>query len=363
MTEAVFTRRKSKGIKVGGVAIGNGAPISVQSMTNTDTHHVDATRQQILALKAAGCDVVRLALPDLAAADALAALKQQALGVPLVADIHFDYRIALAAVEAGADKIRINPGNIGSRDRVEKVATACASRGVPIRIGVNSGSLEKSILEKHGAPTPAALAESAMYHASLLEEVGFSDIALSVKASTVSDMIAANRLLANMCDYPLHIGVTEAGGEAQGSIKSAIGIGTLLSEGIGDTLRVSLTADPVLEVKQGRAILSALGLLPDKQMDIVSCPTCGRTQIDLIALLSAFEKEVDRLSLRKVPIKVAFMGCAVNGPGEAREADIGVAGGIGEGLLFRYGKPIGKVKAEEIIPALITEIKAFQAKL
>ncbi|MBQ8906994.1 MAG: flavodoxin-dependent (E)-4-hydroxy-3-methylbut-2-enyl-diphosphate synthase [Clostridia bacterium] len=363
MTEAVFTRRKSKEIKVGGVAIGNGAPISVQSMTNTDTHHVDATRQQILALKAAGCDVVRLALPDLAAADALAALKQQALGVPLVADIHFDYRIALAAVEAGADKIRINPGNIGSRDRVEKVATACASRGVPIRIGVNSGSLEKSILEKHGAPTPAALAESAMYHASLLEEVGFSDIALSVKASTVSDMIAANRLLANMCDYPLHIGVTEAGGEAQGSIKSAIGIGTLLSEGIGDTLRVSLTADPVLEVKQGRAILSALGLLPDKQMDIVSCPTCGRTQIDLIALLSAFEKEVDRLSLRKVPIKVAFMGCAVNGPGEAREADIGVAGGIGEGLLFRYGKPIGKVKAEEIIPALITEIKAFQAKL
>ncbi len=363
MTDAVLMRRKTKQIAVGGVKIGGGAPISVQSMTNTDTTNLDATRRQIIALRDAGCDIVRLAVPSLEAADALASLKKEALGIPLVADIHFDYKIALAAAEAGVDKIRINPGNIGSRERVEKVATACAERGIPIRIGVNSGSLEKSILEKHGAPTPAALVESALYHASLLEEVGFYDIALSVKASTVSDMIAANRMLADSCAYPLHIGVTEAGGEAQGSIKSAVGIGTLLAEGIGDTVRVSLTADPVLEVKQGRAILSALGLLSQKQMDIVSCPTCGRTQIDLISLLAAFEAEVDKQGLRSVPIKVAFMGCAVNGPGEAKEADIGVAGGVGEGLLFRYGKPIGKVKAEEIIPALIQEIQAYKAKL
>ncbi len=363
MTDVAFVRRKTKQITVGGLKIGNGAPISVQSMTNTDTCDLEATRRQILALKAAGCDIVRLALPSLSAAEALAALKRESLGVPLVADIHFDYRIALAAAEAGVDKIRINPGNIGSRERVEMVASACAARGIPIRIGVNSGSLEKSILEKHGAPTPEALVESALYHASLLEEVGFSDIALSVKASTVVDMIAANRLLSESCEYPLHIGVTEAGGEAQGSIKSAIGIGTLLAEGIGDTIRVSLTADPVLEVKQGRAILNSLGLLPQKQMDIVSCPTCGRTQIDLISLLNAFEAEVDKQGLRSIPIKVAFMGCAVNGPGEAREADIGVAGGIGEGLLFRYGEPIGKVRAEDIIPSLIKEIQAFKDKL
>ncbi|MBP3436847.1 MAG: flavodoxin-dependent (E)-4-hydroxy-3-methylbut-2-enyl-diphosphate synthase [Clostridia bacterium] len=360
MADTPFVRRKSRKIQVGGVAIGAEAPISVQSMTNTDTHNIEKTCAQILALRDAGCDIVRLAVPDLDAASALAHIKRAVADVPLVADIHFDYRIALAAVEAGVDKIRINPGNIGSKERVEKVAAACYDKKIPIRIGVNSGSLEKSILDKYGAPTPAALAESAMFHASLLEEVGFRDIAISVKASTVTDMIKANRLLAEVCDYPLHLGVTEAGSADSGSVKSAVGIGALLAEGIGDTLRVSLTADPVLEVKEGRAILSALGLLKDKQMDIVSCPTCGRTQIDLIPLLAAFEEEVDKHLLRSLPIKVAFMGCAVNGPGEAREADIGVAGGINEGLLFRYGKPIGKVKAEEIIPALIREIIALR---
>ncbi len=350
-------RRKTRQIKVGGVRIGADAPISVQSMTNTDPLDYDATLAQISALNAAGCDIIRLAIPNAAAVRTLARLKEAVPAIPLVADIHFDYKLALGALDAGVDKIRINPGNIGDRERVRAVADAARLRGVPIRIGVNSGSLEKHILEKHGAPTPAALAESALYHADLLRACDFEDIAISVKASTVRDMIEANRILAEKTDYPLHLGVTEAGGVHMGSIKSAVGIGALLAEGIGDTIRVSLTADPILEVREGRAILSSLDLLKEKQLDIVSCPTCGRTKIDLIPLLAAFESEIDRLSLRSVPVKVAFMGCIVNGPGEAREADIGVAGGDGEGVIFRRGVPMERVKMDEIVPTLIKEIR------
>ena len=349
-------RRDSRAIRVGDVMIGGGAPISVQSMTNTDPTDFEATRAQVLALKDAGCDLIRLAIPTMSAVRTLARLKEELSGIPLVADIHFDYKLALASLDAGVDKIRINPGNIGDDERVRAVAVACRNRGVPIRIGVNSGSLERHILEKYGSPTAEALAESALYHASLLEKFDFDQIAISVKASTVTEMIDANCILAERTSYPLHLGVTEAGGAHTGSIKSAVGIGSLLSRGIGDTIRVSLTADPVLEVKEGRAILSALDLLPKKEMDIVSCPTCGRTKIDLIPLLSHFESEVDRLSLRSLPIKVAFMGCIVNGPGEAREADIGVAGGNGEGVIFRRGVPMERVKMHEIVPTLIKEI-------
>lgn len=348
--------RESKKIYVGGVAVGGGAPISVQSMTNTDPEDTEATKKQVGALVAAGCEIVRLAVPNAAAVPCLAKVKEAFPDLPLVADIHFDYKLALASLDAGVDKIRINPGNIGDHDRIKVVADACRTRGVPIRIGINSGSLEKHILAKYGSPTAEALAESALFHAALLERCDFSDIVISVKASTVSEMIAANRILAERTSYPLHLGVTEAGSEKMGSIKSAIGIGTLLAEGIGDTIRVSLTADPVREVAAAKAILSALDLLPQREMDIVSCPTCGRTRIDLIPLLSAFESEVDRLSLRKLPIKVAFMGCIVNGPGEAKEADIGVAGGDGVGVIFRHGVPVMKVKMDEIVPTLIGEI-------
>lgn len=357
-----YARRITRQIKVGNTLIGGGAPISVQSMTNTDPLDFEATRAQILALHKAGCDIVRLAIPNAAAVRTLARLKESLPEIPLVADIHFDYKLALGALEAGVDKIRINPGNIGDISRVRAVADAAQKRSVPIRIGVNSGSLEKHILEKYGAPVPAALAESALYHAAILEECDFRDIAISVKASTVRDMIEANRILAEKTDYPLHLGVTEAGSAHMGSIKSAIGIGTLLSEGIGDTIRVSLTADPVLEVKEGRAILSSLDLLNEKQLNIVSCPTCGRTKIDLIPLLDAFEAELDRLSLRSVPVKVAFMGCIVNGPGEAKEADIGVAGGDGIGVIFRHGVPMEKVKMNEIVPTLIKEICKMKEK-
>ena len=356
-------RRKAREITVGAVKIGGLAPISVQSMLNTDPLDYEATRAQILALKNAGCDVVRLAVPNKRAVETVRALRREALGVPLVADIHFDYRLALDCVDAGIDKIRINPGNIGDEGRVRAVADACRAKHVPIRIGVNSGSLEKHILEKHGAPTAEALAESALYHAEILARCNFSDVAISVKASTVREMIAANRILAKETDYPLHLGVTEAGGAHTGSIKSAVGIGALLSEGIGDTIRVSLTADPVLEVREGRAILSALDLLPERELDIISCPTCGRTKIDLIPLLDAFEREVDRLSLRSLPVKVAFMGCIVNGPGEAREADIGVAGGDGDGVIFRRGVAMERVKMDEIVPTLIREILTMKDKL
>ena len=352
-------RRKTREINVGGVKIGGNAPISIQSMTNTDTNNAEATYKQIRALEDAGCDIVRLAVPDIEAAPTFGTLKKMGVKIPLVADIHFNYKIALAAIEAGADKIRINPGNIGSRENTEAVVKACKERGLPIRIGVNSGSVEKSLLEKYGGPTPEALAESALYHVRILEELDFFDIAVSVKASDVSSMIKANSILAEACDYPIHIGVTEAGARRRAIVKSSIGIGSLLSRGIGDTLRVSLTEDPVEEIYAAKDILDALSLSKCRGMDIVSCPTCGRTKIDLIALSEEFETRAREAGIDKKNIKVALMGCVVNGPGEAREADIGIAGGVGEGLLFKKGEIIRKIKEKDLVAELIEEIKAM----
>ena len=355
-----MSRRVSRTVTVGGVPIGGASAVSVQSMTNTDTHDVKATLRAVQALVDAGCDVVRLAVPDVGAARTFAALKEAGVRVPLVADIHFDYQIALECVAAGADKIRINPGNIGGEARVRAVVTACRAHGIPIRIGVNGGSLEREILAKYGAPTGEALAESALAHARLLEACDFYDTVLSVKSSDVRRMIEANRILAERTDYPLHLGVTEAGGETVGTVRSAVGIGTLLAEGIGDTIRVSLTADPVREIAAAREILAALDLNPRRRLTIVSCPTCGRTHIDLIPLLGQFETVLDREGLRDLPLKVAFMGCAVNGPGEARDADIGIAGGIGEALLFRHGEIVARHPEEEIVSALIEELKKMR---
>ena len=354
---ALFERRKSREIRLGGLTIGGTSPIAVQSMTNTDTHDVDATYTQVMRLAEAGCDVVRITAPDLESVRTFELLKARGVGVPLVADIHFNHEIAVACAESGVDKIRINPGNIGSDDKVEKVVMACKRHGVPIRIGVNSGSLEKSILAKYGSPTAQALVESALYHASLLERFDFHDIAISVKASSVTNMIAANRLLAARTDYPLHLGVTEAGGGTSAVVKSSIGIGTLLAEGIGDTVRVSLTDDPVEEVYAAREILRAVGLTENPGMNIVSCPTCGRTKINLIALLRDFKERVRAEGLDKLNITVALMGCVVNGPGEAREADLGIAGGIGEGLIFRRGEILRKVREDELVSELIREIR------
>ena len=356
----MIKRRNSREINVGGVKIGGNNRISIQSMTNTDTLDVPETIAQVRALRDRGCDIVRLAIPTVEAASTLRKIKEEGIDIPLVADIHFDYKIALAAIEAGVDKIRINPGNIGSRDRTEAVVRACRERGVPIRIGVNSGSLEKGLLEKHGGPTAEALAESALSHARILEELDFFDIAISVKSSNVPTMLEANRILARSCDYPLHLGVTEAGARTPAIVKSSIGIGALLSEGIGDTVRVSLTDDPVEEIAAAREILSTLGLSEKRGMDIVSCPTCGRTKIPLIKLLSDFEEAAGREGLFDVDVKVALMGCAVNGPGEAREADIGIAGGIGEGLLFKKGVVIRKIKEDELVSELIREIKIMK---
>ena len=354
-------RRQCTVVTLGGgstaVTIGGTAPIRIQSMLCTDSHDVDACYQQIQALTDAGCEIVRLAIPDIEAAKTIAALKERGVTVPLVADIHFDFRIALEAAACGVDKIRINPGNIGDDDRVHAVVKACATRGIPIRIGVNSGSLEKHILAKYGAPTAAALAESALYHASLLEQFDFGDIVLSVKASTVKSMIEANRCLAAQCSYPLHLGVTEAGSVRMGTVKSDIGIGALLADGIGDTIRVSLTADPVEEIHAAKRILSALDLCGG--YDVVSCPTCGRTQIPLVDMVSAFEarmNELPTLSNGKT-MRVAIMGCVVNGPGEAREADLGLAGGINEAVLIRRGEILKKVPADNAVSALIDLIK------
>ena len=352
----MINKTKTKQVKAGRTAIGGGARVSVQSMTNTDTHDIPATLAQVRALEAAGCDIVRIAVPDMEAACIFAALKESGVGVPLVADIHFDYRIAIECAESGADKIRINPGNIGGRDNIEKVARACADRGIPIRVGVNSGSLEKSMLGKYGSPTPEALAESAMTNVRILEEVGFEDIVVAIKSSDVPTMIAANRVLAGLTDHPIHLGVTEAGTERSGLIKSSVGIGTLLSEGIGDTIRVSLTADPVREVTAGLTLLRAAGVRRDDHIEIVSCPTCGRTKIDLIRMAGEFEtRAAVELPCNK-NIKVAIMGCAVNGPGEAREADIGIAGGDGEVLLFKKGQPLYKIPEDKAIDVLISEI-------
>ena len=350
-------RRKTRAIKIGAVGIGGTYPVSIQSMTNTDTHDIKATYNQIMRLYNAGCEIVRLAVPDIEAAKTFGELKRIGVPIPLVADIHFDYRIAIAAAESGADKIRINPGNIGSREKTEAVVKVCRERGLPIRIGVNSGSLERHILAKYGAPTAEALAESALYHASLLEELDFSDIAISVKASNVPTMLKANKILAERTSYPLHLGVTEAGARDGAIIKSSIGVGTLLSEGIGDTVRISLTDDPVEEIRIAKKILASLEISETPGMNIVSCPTCGRTKIKLIDLLSEFEKRVEKEGLANKNITVALMGCVVNGPGEAREADIGIAGGIGEGLLFKKGETVCKIREDRLIDALIEEIK------
>ncbi len=347
-------RRISRRVKVGGIEIGGGAPISVQSMTNTDTHDIDKTYDQVMRLAEAGCDIVRITAPDIESVATFEALKSRGVSVPLVADVHFSHKIAVALASSGVDKIRINPGNIGSDEGVRLVAEACKSNNIPIRIGVNSGSVEKTILERHGGPTAAALVESALYHASLLEGYDFCDIVLSVKASSVPEMIRANRLLAEKTDYPIHLGVTEAGARRRAVVKSSIGIGSLLSRGIGDTVRVSLTEDPTEEIYAAREILRALEIDTQRAMDIVSCPTCGRTKIDLISLANEVES---KLSGCKKNIKVAVMGCAVNGPGEAREADIGIAGGDGCALIFKKGEIICKVPENEAVNRLLEEIE------
>ena len=352
-------RRATKEIRVGNVKIGGTSPISLQSMTNTDSHDVEATYNQALMLSQAGCDVLRITAPDIESVSTFGELKMRGITIPLVADIHFDYKIAVAAAVAGVDKIRINPGNIGSKDKIREVVLACREYSVPIRIGVNSGSLETHILKKYGYPTAEALVESALYHADLLRELDFHDIAISVKSSDVQTMILANRLLAEKTDYPIHLGVTEAGARDRALVKSSIGIGTLLAEGIGDTIRVSLTDDPIEEIYAARAILDSLNLSEKRGMDIIACPTCGRTQIDLISLHREFEARIREEGLDRKNIKVALMGCAVNGPGEAREADIGIAGGKGEALLFKKGQIVSKIKEESIIDRLIAEIKAL----
>ena len=329
-------RDQTKQIRVGGLLIGGGAPVTVQTMCSTKTWDVEATVAQIRAMQAAGAEIVRIAIPDMAAAKAVSAIKEK-VSVPLVADIHFDYRLALEAAARGIDKIRINPGNIGGAENVKAVAEACRQRNIPIRIGVNAGSLEKRLLEKYGHPCPEAMVESARGHVELLNRFDFDDICLSMKASSVPLTIASYRLASEVFDYPLHLGVTETGTEWNGTIQSAVGIGTLLSEGIGNTIRVSLTADPVREVSVGVAILKAAGLRPGG-VKFVSCPTCGRTEIDLIGLATEVEKRVRDMDR---DITVAVMGCVVNGPGEAREADYGIAGGKGKGLLFKKGVVLG----------------------
>lgn len=350
-------RRKANEIKIGKIAIGQNNPIAIQSMTNTDTHNKEATLTQIKSLESAGCDIVRITVPDIEAADTIPYLKENGVNIPIVADIHFDYRVALKCADVGVDKIRINPGNIGADDKVLAVVNACKKAGIPIRIGVNSGSLEKEILSKHGAPTPEALCESAMYHVSLLEKYDFNDIVISIKASNPYNMIKANKMLAQMCDYPLHLGVTEAGSKSMGSIKSAVGIGAILCDGIGDTIRVSLTDKPEEEIEAAKSILKAVGIEGQCGMDIVSCPTCGRTKIDLISLVHDFEERARIERLMDKPIKVAIMGCVVNGPGEAREADIGIAGGRGEAVLIRKGEIVEKIAEGDIVSRLIKEIK------
>ncbi len=350
-------RRVSNEVRVGGLLIGGNSKISVQSMLNTAPHDTEAAYRQICELSEAGCDIVRLTAPDIESIGTFSELKRRGVSMPLVADIHFDYKIAVAAIEAGVDKVRINPGNIGKREKVLEVVRAAKERGTPIRIGVNGGSLERDILEKYGSPSAEALAESALRHAEILEELDFSNIIISVKGSDVRTMIEANRILAKRTSYPLHLGVTEAGARLRAAVKSSVGIGTLLAEGIGDTIRVSLTENPREEIRVAKEILSSLGLLTERGMDIVSCPTCGRTKIDLISLCERFERRAEEEGIDKLPLKVALMGCAVNGPGEAREADIGVAGGIGEALLFKKGEIVRKIKEENIIDELIEEIK------
>lgn len=345
-------RRKAKEVLVGGVLIGGGAPVSIQSMLNTPSYDIEKSVEQAVSLEKAGCDIIRAAIPDMEAVRLIPALKSS-VKAPIVADIHFDYKLALEAAAAGVDKIRINPGNIGDDSRVKQVADACRSRNIPIRIGVNSGSVEKEILKKYGAPTADALVESAMYHASLLEKFDFGDIVISIKSSTVPTMYEAYSKAAEICEYPLHLGVTEAGTERSGIIASSAGIGGLLLRGIGDTIRVSLTDDPVKEVYAAKDILRAVGLRKGG-VKLVSCPTCGRTRIDLIGLA---QKTEELLRDCEKDITVAVMGCVVNGPGEAKEADIGVAGGVGCGMIFKKGEVLRRVPEDRLLEELMKEIE------
>lgn len=346
-----FKRGKTKLIMVGNVPVGGDSPITVQSMCNTETSDVEATVAQINKLADAGCDIIRVAVPDMAASQAIKQIKR-AIGIPLVADIHFDYRLALEAMKNGADKIRINPGNIGGIEKIQAVADEAKSRNIPIRIGVNAGSLEKDILAKYGGPTAEGMVESALRNAAMLEDAGFLDIVVSLKASDVMLTIQAYRLMSQKSDCPLHLGVTEAGTLRAGTIKSSVGIGCLLAEGIGDTIRVSLTADPIEEIITGKYILKSLGLKKEG-VELISCPTCGRCGINLFAMADEVEK---RLAGVKANLKVAVMGCAVNGPGEAKEADVGIAGGKGEVLLFKKGVIIGKIPEYEAVERLVKEI-------
>lgn len=345
-------RRKAINIKVGDINIGSESEITIQSMLNAKSDDVEANVRQAVELEQNGCQIIRVAIPNMQAVQLIEPLKN-AVNAPMVADIHFDYRLALECVSAGIDKIRINPGNIGGEDRVKMVADACRAANVPIRIGVNAGSLEKEILSKYGAPCAEALCESALYHVSLLEKFDFHNIVLSIKSSDVATMVRAYELTAQKCDYPLHLGVTEAGTQQMGVVKSAIGIGSLLLKGIGDTIRVSLTADPVAEVIAAKNILKALGLRRES-IDIISCPTCGRTKVDIITLANEAEQ---RLANVKKPLTVAIMGCEVNGPGEAKHADIGIAGGNGCGLLIKKGEIIRKIPGERLIDELVAEIE------
>jgi (E)-4-hydroxy-3-methylbut-2-enyl-diphosphate synthase len=350
----LIERRKTRQVRVGNVTIGGDAPIRVQSMTTTKTADINATLQQIASLVAAGVDIVRVAVPHWEDAEALTAIAAKST-VPVVADIHFQWKYAMAALEAGVQGLRINPGNIKYQDKVRLIAREARARSVPIRIGVNAGSLEKGVLAKHGAPTAAALVESALYEARILEEEDFSDIKISVKHSNAGVMIQAYRLLADACDYPLHLGVTEAGPMPAGGVKSAVGIGTLLSEGIGDTIRVSLTDDPVEEVKVGTWILQSLGLRK-RGLDLVACPSCGRAEVDVLGLTKQVQQAIEREGL-KVPIRVAVMGCVVNGPGEAREADLGIAAGKGQGFLIVKGEVVDKIPEDRFVERVIEEAR------
>ena len=350
-----MTRERTKVVQIGNVKIGGGNPIAIQSMTNTKTEDVDATVAQIHALEKAGCEIIRCAVPTIEAAEALGKIKKQ-IHIPLVADIHFDYRLAIAAIENGADKIRINPGNIGDASRVQAVVDKAKEHGIPIRVGVNSGSLEKNLVEKYGGVTAEGLVESAMDKVHMIEEMGYDNLVVSIKSSDVLMCVKAHELIADQCKYPLHVGITESGTLLAGNIKSSIGLGLILHQGIGDTIRVSLTGDPVEEVRAANVILKSLGLKKGG-ISVVSCPTCGRTQIDLIGLATKVEKMVADFDL---DLKVAVMGCVVNGPGEAREADIGIAGGKGEGLLIKKGEIVRKMPESELLDALREELENWK---
>ena len=353
-------RRKTRKVTIKDVSIGADSDILIQSMTNTDTLDKSSTLKQVLDLEKAGADIVRITVPNIDASYTIEYLKDNGVKVPIVADIHFDYRIALECAKLGVDKIRINPGNIGEDWKVKEVINACKHYGIPIRIGVNGGSLEKHILDKYKSPTPEALAESAFYHIDLLEKYGFNNTVISVKSSNVINMINANKIIAKNCDYPIHLGVTEAGDSYSGLVKSCVGIGSLLCEGIGDTIRVSLTANPVEEIKAGKELLSSIGFYNKATIEVVSCPTCGRTKIDLIDLSNRLKKEIENIDVGEKNIKIALMGCIVNGPGEAKECDFGIAGAVGEAVLFRKGEIVSKIKESEIIPTLLNEIERFK---